>query len=58
MPTGKTLKQMRAQLPTKFAAGEIALDFPYDGYYDGVYKERQYASAIALCDSLGIAREL
>ena len=38
---------MRAQLPAKFAAGEIALDFPYDGHYDGVYKERQYASAIA-----------
>ena len=51
--TGETLEQ----LPAKFAAGEIALDFPYDGQYEGVYKDRQYASATALYDSLGIARE-
>ena len=54
--TGETLEQLRAELPAKFAAGEIALDFPYDGQYEGVYKERQYASAAALYDSLGIAR--
>ena len=55
--TGDTLEQLRATLPTQFAAGEMALDFPYDGQYDGVYKERQYASATALCDALGISRE-
>jgi len=55
--TGETLERLRAELPAKFAAGEIALDFPYDGRYDGVYKDRQYASAAALYDSLGIARE-
>jgi len=55
--TGETLERLRAELPAKFAAGEIALDFPYDGQYEGVYKERQYASAAALYDSLGIARE-
>ena len=55
--TGETLEQLRQELPTKFAAGEIALDFPYDGQYEGVYKERQYASAAALYDSLGIARD-
>ena len=55
--TGGTLEALRAALPAKFAAGEIALDFPYDGQYEGVYKERQYASAAALYDSLGIARE-
>ena len=55
--TGETLEQLRAELPAKFAAGEIALDFPYDGQYEGVYKDRQYASATALYDSLGIARE-
>jgi len=41
--TGDTLEQL--------------LDFPYDGQYDGVYKERQYASATALYDALGISRE-
>ena len=55
--TGETLEQLRAELPAKFAAGEIALDFPYDGQYEGIYKDRQYASATALYDSLGIARE-
>ena len=55
--TGETLEQLRQELPAKFAAGEIALDFPYDGQYEGVYKERQYASAAALYDSLGIARD-
>ena len=55
--TGETLEQLRAELPAKFGAGEIALDFPYDGQYEGVYKDRQYASATALYDSLGIARE-
>ena len=55
--TGETLEQLRAELPAKFSAGEIALDFPYDGQYEGVYKERQYASATALYDALGIPRE-
>ena len=45
------------QASQEFAAGEIELDFPYDGQYEGVYKERQYASATALYDSLGIARD-
>ena len=51
------IRGLLTQLPAKFAAGEIALDFPYDGQYEGVYKDRQYASATALYDSLGIARE-
>ena len=55
--TGETLERLRAELPAKFAAGDIALDFPYDGQYEGVYKDRQCASATALYDSLGIARE-
>ena len=55
--TGETLEQLRQELPAKFAAGEIALDFPYEGQYEGVYKERQYASAAALYDSLGISRD-
>lgn len=55
--TGETLEQLRTELPAKFAAGDIALDFPYDGQYDGVYKERQYASATALYDALGISRD-
>lgn len=55
--TGETLEQLRIELPARFAAGEMALDFPYDGQYEGVYKTRQQASAAALYDSLGLARE-
>lgn len=32
------------------------MDFPYDGAYEGVYKERQYASAQALYDAVSITR--
>ena len=38
-------------------AGDISMDFPYDGVYDGVYKERQYGAAQALYDSVSIARD-
>ena len=55
--TGDTLEQLCAELQAKFAAGEVALDFPYDGQYEGVCKERQFASASALRDARGIARE-
>ena len=55
--TGQILEELRAELPQRFAAGDMSLDYPYDGKYEGVYKERQYASATALYDALGIPRE-
>ncbi len=55
--TGQVLEELRAELPQRFAAGDMSLDYPYDGKYEGVYKERQYASAAALYDALGIPRE-
>ena len=33
------------------------MDFPYDGVYEGVYKERQHGSAQALYDAVSITRE-
>ena len=54
--SGASLQTLREQLPGRFMKGEISLDFPYDGVYEGVYKERQYGSAQALYDSLGIER--
>jgi nitroreductase len=35
----------------------MSMDFPYDGRYDGVYKERQYQAATILYDAQGIKRE-
>lgn len=55
--SGESVETLRAQMPGKFMEGEFTMDFPYDGQYDGVYKERQNASAQALYDALGIARE-
>ena len=55
--SGATLTTLREELPARFMRGEMTLDFPYDGVYHGVYKERQYGSAQALYDAAGIARE-
>ena len=55
--TGDKLEKLRESLPMAFATGDVAPDFPYDGVYDGVYKDRQYGAAKALYDALGIPRE-
>ena len=55
--TGHALERLRTELPRRFSEGDVSLDYPYDGKYDGVYKDRQYASAAALYDALGIPRE-
>lgn len=55
--SGKSVEALRKEMPARFMSGEMSMDFPYDGSYTGVYKERQYGSAQALYDSLGITRE-
>ena len=55
--TGEKLERLREMLPQAFMAGDVAPDFPYDGVYEGVYKDRQYGAARALYDALGIPRE-
>lgn len=55
--SGEKLESLRKKIPEAFMKGEFTMDFPYDGKYDGVYKERQYASAEALYSAMGIARE-
>lgn len=55
--SGASLATLREELPKRFMAGQMSLDFPYDGAYQGVYKERQYGSAQALYDALGIERQ-
>ncbi len=55
--SGDALEQMRAAMPQRFAAGNFSMDFPYDGSYQGVYKERQYGAAQALYAAASIARE-
>ena len=55
--TGAKLEAMREDMPRRFAAGDMAMDYPYEGRYEGTFKDRQYASAKALYDALGIPRE-
>lgn len=55
--SGEVLENLRGELPARFMAGEFSMDFPYEGKYDGIYKERQYGAAQALYDSVGITRE-
>lgn len=55
--SGEKLERLREQIPEAFAAGQWTMDFPYDGKYEGVYKERQYKAAADLYDAMHIARE-
>jgi nitroreductase len=48
---------LRSSMSERFMAGELSMDFPYDGKYEGVYRERQYGSAQALYDAVNVARE-
>lgn len=55
--SGESLEALREKIPAHFTDGTVSLDFPYDGAYTGVYKERQYTAAQALYDAVGITRE-
>jgi len=55
--SGAAIEKLRERVSAAWAAGQITMDFPYDGIYQGVYKERQYAAAQALYDSMDIKRE-
>ena len=55
--SGEKLETLRKEMPERFAAGNFTMDFPYDGVYHGVYKDRQYGAAQALYAAAGIARE-
>ena len=55
--SGDKLETLRQKMPGEFMAGNFSMDFPYDGSYDGAYKERQYGAAQALYDSVGITRQ-
>jgi nitroreductase len=55
--SGASLEALREELPRRFLAGDISMDFPYDGIYEGVYRERQHGAPKSLYDAMGIARE-
>ncbi len=55
--SGAAKDRLKKRIRDDFFAGKMTMDFPYDGKYEGVYKDRQYAAAKALYDALGITRE-
>lgn len=55
--SGDKLEAMRQAMPERFMAGDYTMDFPYDGSYSGVYKDRQYGAAMALYDAVGVTRD-
>ena len=55
--SGEPLEQLRREIPQAMMNGQITMDFPYDGKYHGVYRERQVGAAEAMFNVMGIARE-
>ena len=55
--SGERCDRLRDKISDAMANGLIQMDFPYDGKYEGVYRERQFDSAQALYNALGIPRE-
>lgn len=55
--SGRACERMREALQDAVNRGAFAMDFPYEGKYHGVFKERQYDAARQLYDAQGIARE-
>lgn len=55
--SGAACERMRVRLTADFAAGRVSMDFPYEGRYEGVFKDRQYDAAARLYAAMGIARE-
>ena len=55
--SGEKLEYLRKEMPSQFMEGKMSMDFPYDGVYEGAYKERQYGAAQALYAAVGVTRE-
>tara|TARA_B110000444_G_scaffold181686_2_gene170517 strand:+ start:1933 stop:2610 length:678 start_codon:yes stop_codon:yes gene_type:complete len=55
--SGDRCDQLRDIFSKAMQNGEMTIDFPYDGIYEGEYKVRQHGSAKALYDAIGIARD-
>lgn len=54
---GAARDRLAAAIGGEMARGHMRPDLPYDGRYEGVYRERQFAAAEALYTAAGIARE-
>ncbi|MFK7731048.1 MAG: nitroreductase [Pseudomonadales bacterium] len=55
--SGAKCDELREKFTNGFLEGQFSMDFPYDGQYEGVYKERQYDAANQLYSAQDISRE-
>lgn len=55
--SGERRDKLQAMFSKAMMSGEMTMDFPYDGAYEGEYKKRQHGSAKALYDAMGVARD-
>ena len=55
--SGELCQRFASHFQEAMMAGDISLDFPYEGRYEGAYKDRQYDAAYQLYAAMGIARD-
>lgn len=55
--SGERLKHLGNRLSDAMTKGDLQPDYPYDGQYEGIYRNRQHQSASALYSALGINRD-
>lgn len=55
--SGAPLEKLRKEIPAAMMSGNITMDYPYDGKYNGVYRERQVGAAEAMFSVMDIKRE-
>ena len=55
--SGACRDRLASAIGAEMAAGHMAPDLPYDGRYEGVWRERQLGAAEALYGAAGIARD-
>lgn len=55
--SGDLCQKVKERLTAALMKGEFSMDFPYEGKYEGVYRDRQYDAAYQLYNAMGIARE-
>jgi len=55
--SGEKLEILRKEIPAAMMSGQITMDFPYEGKYSGIYRERQIGAAETMFGAMGIPRE-
>lgn len=55
--SGDRCRALAGKISEAMMAGDIQMDFPYQGVYEGDFKTRQHQSAAALYGAMGIGRE-